>query len=118
MQIIATVLRVLLPWAAILWIYRALQSQQRLERELTEERIDHLELQLRNERARREQAELMARQIAQAGGSEPSAVAAVAPTPAASPPAAPAATLRAPSAPPTPPQPAAAPPPPPAPTPA
>ena len=79
MQFIALVLRVLLPWAAIIWIYRALQSQQRLERELTEERIDHLELQLRNERARREQAELMARQIAQAGGSDMAGAAMAAP---------------------------------------
>ncbi|MXX79688.1 MAG: tetratricopeptide repeat protein [Chloroflexi bacterium] len=117
LQFIATVLRVLLPWAAILWIYRALQSQQRLERELTEERIDHLELQLRNERARREQAELMARQIAQASGSEPSGLAASAPSPTPNRPATPPSALRAPSAPPTPPQPAAAPPPPPAPTP-
>ena len=118
MQFIALVLRVLLPWAAIIWIYRALQSQQRLERELTEERIDHLELQLRNERARREQAELMARQIAQASGSD-SAGPVMAPAPPAPPPSRPAppppAPARAPEPPPAPPQPAAVPPPPPAP---
>ncbi|MYA02469.1 MAG: hypothetical protein F4Y35_11845, partial [Chloroflexi bacterium] len=116
MQFIATVLRVLLPWAAIIWIYRALQSQQRLERELTEERIDHLELQLSNERSRREQAELMARQIAQASGAStsepPIPAASLAAAPAASPPSPPA----LPAAPPTPvapPTPAAVPAPPP-----
>ena len=65
MQILTFLLRIA-PWLAGLWLYRTLQQQQQLERDLTQERLDHLQLQLTSERARREQAELMAREAVQA----------------------------------------------------
>ena len=69
MQFLTFLLRVA-PWLAGLWIYRALQQQQQLERDLSQERLDHLQMQLTAERARREQAELMVREAMQAPGGE------------------------------------------------
>ena len=90
MQFLTFLLRVA-PWLAGLWIYRALQQQQQLERDLSQERLDHLQMQLTAERARREQAELMVREAMQAPGGELAAASTTAvseppPAPAAAPP--------------------------------